>query len=110
MIAEPPPPKPRLIATLISDNEKAHLDAYAGELGKAPTDSAFIIWYSGRQKREEDPGKRALRAKDYLVTKHRLDPSRFVIVEGGMRESETIELWVAPQGATVPEANPPKSK
>ena len=36
------------------------------------------------------------RARDYLVTQRGIDASRLVVVNGGFREEDTVELWIVP--------------
>jgi hypothetical protein len=46
------------------------------------------------------------RARDYIVTQRGIDASRLVIVNGGFREEDNVELWVVPSGAAAPQATP----
>ena len=46
------------------------------------------------------------RARDYIVDQRGIDGSRLTIVNGGFRESDNVELWVVPSGATPPRATP----
>ena len=46
------------------------------------------------------------RARDYIVTKRGIDASRLVVVNGGFREEDNVELWVVPSGAAAPLPTP----
>jgi len=46
------------------------------------------------------------RARDYIVEQRGIDASRLVIVNGGFREDDSVELWVVPAGAEAPRATP----
>ena len=50
---------------------------------------------------------RAASAKDYLVNTHGISSDRLVTLEGGRRETQTVELWVVPTGAVPPIPSPP---
>ena len=42
---------------------------------------------------------------DYLVNNRGIDRGRITVVDGGCRESLTVELWICPTGAGAPTAN-----
>jgi hypothetical protein len=46
------------------------------------------------------------RARDYLVTQRGIDQSRIVVLNGGFREEDCVELWIIPRGATPPQPTP----
>ena len=46
------------------------------------------------------------RARDYLVTQRGIDASRLVVVNGGFREEDSVELWIVPSGAGAPQPTP----
>ena len=105
--ALPPPPvsTPRRFGEFpsVSFNEdKANFDNFAVELQADPTATGYIIVYNGRRSR---PGRlQALvnRTRDYLVNTRGIDASRIAVVNGGVRDVDTFELWVVPKGATAP--------
>jgi hypothetical protein len=88
------------------NDEKARLDNYAISLQNDPTAQGYIICYGGRRGRAGEAQARCDRAKNYLVTTRGIDASRIVTVDGGYRESLTVELWLVPSGATPPSASP----
>jgi hypothetical protein len=81
----------------------ARLDNFAIHLMNERVTKGHIIVYSGRY----DLPRRVLNYKDhmgdYLVNSRGLAPSRLAVVDGGYREELTIELWVVPKGAALPE-------
>jgi hypothetical protein len=46
------------------------------------------------------------RSRDYLVTQRGIDASRIVVVNGGFREEDSVELWIVPSGAAAPKPTP----
>jgi hypothetical protein len=105
--ALPPPPQvnPRKFGEFPSvtfNEDKANFDNFAVELQADPTAQGYIIVYNGRRSR---PGKLSAlvnRSRDYVVNTRNIDASRIVVVNGGMRDVDTIELWVVPKGAAPP--------
>lgn len=91
---------------LMPKDEEARLDNFMIELMSDPTAQAHIISYNASTSRPADAQKAADRAKDYLIRKRGLDPSRLVTVTGGSREKPTVELWIVPAGAALPKPTP----
>ena len=88
------------------DDQKARLDNLAVELQNDPTTRAYIIAYGGRMSPLGQVEKLMSRARDYLVTQRGIDASRFVVVNGGFRENDSVELWLVPSGAAPPRPTP----
>jgi hypothetical protein len=88
------------------DDQKARLDNLAVELQNDPTTRAYIIAYGGRMSPLGQVEKLMSRARDYLVTQRGIDASRLVVVNGGFREEDSVELWLVPSGAAVPRPTP----
>lgn len=88
------------------DDQKARLDNLAVELQNDPSTRAYIIVYGGRMSPLNQVEKLMSRARDYLVTQRGIDASRLVLVNGGFREGDSVELWVVPSGATPPRPTP----
>jgi hypothetical protein len=88
------------------DDQKARLDNLAVELQNDPSVHAHIIAYGGRTSPVGQVNKLMTRARDYLVNERGIDGSRIVVVNGGFREGDTVELWVVPIGASTPQATP----
>jgi len=88
------------------DDQKARLDNLAVELQNDPSTRAYIIAYGGRMSPVGQVEKLMSRARDYIVTQRGIDASRLVVVNGGFREEDSVELWVVPSGAAAPQATP----
>ncbi len=88
------------------DDQKARLDNLAVELQADPTTTTYVIAYGGRTSRVGQAEMLGARARDYLMTQRGIDQSRIVVVNGGFREEDCVELWVIPSGATPPQATP----
>jgi hypothetical protein len=108
----PPPPHENparefdVCCTCSYDDQKARLDNLAIELQNDPSTTTYVIAYSGRTSRVGAADRLLTRAKDYLVQKRVVDPSRIVTVNGGYREEDCVELWVVPRGAQAPQPTP----
>jgi hypothetical protein len=88
------------------DDQKARLDNLAVELQNDPSTRAYIIAYGGRMSPVGQVEKLMSRARDYIVKQRGIDASRLVVVNGGFREEDSVELWVVPSGAAAPQATP----
>lgn len=84
------------------NDEKARLDNFAVQLQNEPGAQGYIVAYSGRRGRPGAAALRATRARNYLVNERGLNADRIIILEGGVREDLTVELWMVPTGATPP--------
>ena len=88
------------------DDQKAHLDNLAVELQNDPSTRAYIIAYGGRMSPLGQVEVLMTRAREYLVSQRGIDPSRLVVVNGGFREDDSVELWIVPSSAKPPKATP----
>ena len=88
------------------DDQKARLDNLAVELQNDPTMIGYIIAYGGRMSPIGQVEMLMKRARDYLTNERAIDGSRLVIVNGGFREGDSVELWLVPRGAATPRATP----
>jgi hypothetical protein len=101
-IGTPPVPDCRKFdeyADLRFNDEKARLDNAAIQLQQEPGSTLYYVIFGGC---EGEGGRRSERAKDYLVNTRGIDAARVIVVDGGCRESLTVELWICPQGAAAP--------
>ncbi|HLL71113.1 MAG TPA: hypothetical protein VK363_06745 [Pyrinomonadaceae bacterium] len=85
---------------------KAELDKFVLSLQQDPTAQGYIIAYGGRTSAPEDAQKAADNATDYTINTRKMDGARTLSGVGGYREQPTVELWIAPPGATPPLATP----
>ncbi len=88
------------------DDQKARLDNLAVELQNDPATTGYVIAYGGRMSPIGQTARLMTRARDYLINDRGIDGSRIVIINGGFRESDSVELWIVPRGATPPRATP----
>ena len=88
------------------DDQKARLDNLAVELQADPSTTTYVIAYGGRTSRIGQADLLSSRARDYLVTNRGIDQSRIVVINGGFREEDCVELWIIPSGATPPQPTP----
>lgn len=88
------------------NDQKARLDNLAVELHNDPSARAYIFAYGGRTSRSGQADRLGARAQDYLVTHRGIGSSRIVVLNGGFREQECVELWIVPSGATPPQPRP----
>jgi len=88
------------------DDQKARLDNLAVELQNDPSTTTYVIAYGGRTSRIGQADLLGGRARDYLVTQRGIDQSRIVVLNGGFREADCVELWIIPRGATPPQPTP----
>ena len=88
------------------DDQKARLDNLAVELQNDPSTRAYVLAYGGRMSPLAQVEKLMSRAHDYLITQRGIDASRIVVVNGGFREEDSVELWLVPSGAAPPRPTP----
>jgi hypothetical protein len=105
--AIPPPPVPVAhksteFPSITFNEDKANFDNFAVELQSDPTAIGYIIVYHGHKSR---PGRLATlvnRSRDYVVNSRNIDSNRVIVIDGGLRDVDTIELWIVPKGAAPP--------
>jgi hypothetical protein len=88
------------------DDQKARLDNVAVELQNDPSTTTYLIAYGGRRSTAGEADRLLTRARDYLVTHRRVDASRIVLMNGGFRETDCVEVWIVPRGASPPSPRP----
>lgn len=78
--------------------EQSVLDAAANQLAVSHDGSVlYIVVYAGRNSCYGEADWRAQRAKKYLSEKHSLNEDRVIHVDGGYRETFSIELIITPE-------------
>lgn len=87
------------------DDYKARLDAYVIELNNKPDSKGYIIAYAGVKSKPAQAQKLNAKAIDYLVKDRGVPPERIVVIQGGKRDEDYIELWVVENGAQAPTPN-----
>jgi hypothetical protein len=81
------------------NDEKARLDNAAIQLQQEP---GAALYYTIFGSCEGEAQRRSDRAKDYLVNTRGIDAGRVIVVDGGCRETLTVELHICPVGAAAP--------
>jgi PEGA domain-containing protein len=106
---ELPPPECKVFDQFPSvafDDDKARFDNLAIELQNSPDATAYIFIYAGRTSRRGQADMLGRRTMDYLTTQRGVDARRFVIIDGGYRDTDFIEIWICPPGARPPQPTP----
>ncbi len=109
IVPPPPPPTGRefdVCCNCSFDDQKARLDNLAVEMQNDPSTTGYIIAYGGRTSRVGQADRLSARARDYMVSQRGIDPSRIIVMNGGFREEDCVELWIVPSGATPPQPRP----
>jgi hypothetical protein len=88
-------------ADLKFNDEKARLDNLAIQLQQEPGSQAYYVIFGSC---DTEGAARSARAVDYLVNNRGIDRGRITVVDGGCRETLTVELWLCPTGAGAPVA------
>jgi hypothetical protein len=66
-----------------------------------------VIGYRGRVQSDSDDEAEGLAKRfRWLIGFDVVSDENTVIIDGGVREHATIEIWIAPKGADIPEATP----
>jgi hypothetical protein len=106
---ELPPPECRKFDEFPSvafDDDKARFDNLAIALQNEPDVTAYLIFYAGRTSRVGQADALGRRSLDYFVEVRGIDSRRLVIINGGYREEDYIEIYVCPPGARAPQPSP----
>lgn len=88
------------------NDQKARLDNLAVELQNDQSTTTYIFAYGGRNSRVGQADRLGARARDYLVGNRGIAPARIVVLNGGFREEDCVELWILPSGAQTPQPRP----
>ena len=81
------------------NDEKARLDNFAIQLQQEPGSQGYYVIFGSC---DGEADQRSARAVDYLVNNRGIDRGRITVVNGGCRETLTVELWICPTGAPAP--------
>ena len=93
------------------EDEMARLDSFAIQLQNEPSSKGLIVFYGGRLFRGRLPKQgeaaaRAARLKPYLVERRGIPKDSIMVVDWGYTEDWHVQLWIVPQGATIPDREP----
>ncbi len=92
--------------SLDNKNAAARLDNYAIGLMMEPGATGYIIIYGGVKEKSAVVKTKMDFTKNYLITSRGIDASRLVLVDGGLKNEPSTELWLVPFGAQPPVAAP----
>ena len=86
--------------------ERLRLNQFAIALHNHPGSKGYIIVYDVKDTRKPAAMERGERAKKYLVKEGGFPEARIVVLNGGHRDTRTVELFITPAGALPPTATP----
>ena len=86
--------------------EAERLETFAKELLKEPGAQGYILVYAGRKENSGVTEAHAYRLKSRLIKEYDFEDGRITTVDGGYRESRTVELFIVPMGSVPPTATP----
>lgn len=87
-----PPPRP-FDVILNRNNVYAILDTFAAELSTNTQIRGYIIAYAGKKSRRGEAKEMADEARKYLIDKRMISPGRFIVIDGGFRETAQYDLF-----------------
>jgi hypothetical protein len=102
----PPSEKFDSFGRVTTAEEKLRFENFARALKNQPGAQGYVLSYGGRRGFADDAKAIADRVKAYLVNEREIKANRIVMVEGGLREKITVELWVVSTGRTPPTPEP----
>lgn len=89
------------------DDAKANLDNFAVDLqGRPAGTTGTIIVYAAPRDRRGEALRIGNRLKGYLVRNRQIEDARITVVDGGLREQRTVELFTVPPSVAQPTAEP----
>ena len=94
------PRKFDMFSHLSCRDELARVDNYSSELAKVKDVLAVIIMYAGRNDTMRgEVAAHLLSVRDRLVNTKSIDATRIILIDGGFREHQEIELYIIPSSA-----------
>lgn len=91
---------------LRAEDEAPRLDNFATMLQNAPDEKGYIVVYAGQQACVNEARNRARRAREYLLSRHRIKSQQVLAVDGGYRDVLSTELYIVPNGQPAPTPRP----
>jgi hypothetical protein len=93
------------------EDEYARLDNFAIQLQHESQAKGLMIFYGGKTFRGKLPKHgeaeaRAARLKPYLVRRRGIPSNQVIVINGGYAEEWHVEIWIVPQGASMPTPSP----
>ena len=93
------------------DEENQHLDRFAETLKAGPRESiGYIFSYAGKCACIYEASWRGKRILQYLAEKHNIPMKHLILVDGGFRDTWTVELFIQPNAACGPLPTPTRKR
>ena len=84
-------------------DERGVLDHLADSFRKSSNQVIYFLIYPGQNSCKDEARRRALRAKQYLVQRHKIPEADIVWKSGGFRPDLSVEIWLLPKDRPLPE-------
>jgi hypothetical protein len=88
------------------EDAMARLDNFYIALKNEPSSIGVFILYGGRRSRRNEAQAWGHCLKDYIVNRRGINANRIVIVNGGYRDSLTVEVWQSVSKKYIPTPTP----
>lgn len=84
-------------------DERGVLDHLADSYRRSSNQVIYFLIYPGHKSCKDEARLRALRAKQYLVQRHKIPQADIVWRNGGFRVDLSVEIWLLPKDKQLPE-------
>lgn len=84
-------------------DERAVLDHLADSFRRSSNQVIYFLIYSGQSSCKDEARLRAMRAKKYLIQRHKIPQADIVWKDGGFRTDLSVEIWLLPRDKPLPE-------
>ena len=91
---------------LTFEQDRPRLNQFAADLKKVPNSTAYIIAYGGAVGPVREAKIRLKCIEQYLKNRHRISPSRLVMIDGGYRSEISVEFFLVTASDSKPEPAP----
>lgn len=88
------------------EDAMARADYYAIQLQSEPDSVGVIIVYGGQNRKRGEAQAWGECLKDYLLNRRGISADRIVLLNGGYRQSLTMELWISISKEFIPKPAP----
>jgi hypothetical protein len=84
-------------------DERAVLDHVADSYRRSSNQVIYFLIYPGQNPCKDEARLRTLRAKQYLVQRHKIPQAHIVWKNGGFRTDLSVQIWLLPKDTPLPE-------
>ena len=84
-------------------DERRVLDHLADSFRRSNDQVIYFVIYAGQNSCTDEAKLRAMRARKYLVQRHKIPPAGIVWKNGGFRVDLSVEIWLLPKDQPLPE-------